>query len=242
MTINRCKGAKETFGSFASNGISDPYQDAGQYILRKPDRASSQLAKKPWAQSGCNKKVKKSEFAYIEQGPPDRPRPESKPRFGTRVKPEPFTSLNKIGYSEDPYERAQDLERAEYSRLNTKIMYRDQPFSNTVKQRGTFYPHNKTYGSERYFPEKKPAKPQPALFGAFKPGDPLKTGHNKCIGGRNGTTEEKYVEEQEPLWTFSPTKRHQTPWNGTAETKSMINSTTLNNFRNVNREKAMRPF
>ena len=50
--------------------------------------------------------MKKSEFMYTEHGPPARPVPEPLPRFGTRVKPEPFTNLNNIGYSEDPYERA----------------------------------------------------------------------------------------------------------------------------------------
>ena len=83
------------------------------------------LAQKPWVNSGCNRKVKKSEFFYTEVGPPDRPVPSSLPRFATRVKPEPFTDLNKIGYTEDPYERAQDLERDECMRLNNKIMYRD---------------------------------------------------------------------------------------------------------------------
>ena len=58
-----------------------------------------------------------------------------------------------------------------------------------------------TFGTNKYFSEKKPIEKQPPLFGAFKPGDPLKTGYNKCIGGRNGTTEEKYIEEREPIWT-----------------------------------------
>jgi len=63
-----------------------------------------------------NKKVRKSEFEYMELGPQTRPTPESKPRFSTRVKPEPFTNLNKIGYVEDPYERKQDLIREEYAK------------------------------------------------------------------------------------------------------------------------------
>ena len=176
----------------------------------------------------------------MEIGPPERPRPEPLPRFGTRVKPEPFTSKNQLGYSEDPYERAQDLERAEYRRHNGKILFRDQPWASTVKQRGTFFPNNKTYGTDRVFPEKPLRLTPPPLFGPFKDGDPLKTGYNKCIGGRNGTTEERYIEEQEPLWTLS--QKPAKPWNGVSQTKSMINFTTLNNFRNVNREKAMRPF
>ena len=84
--------------------------------MRRTDRSRSVLVKKPWVNSGCNKKVKKSEFFYTEVGPPERPTPDPLPRFATRVKPEPFTNLNKIGYAEDPYERAQDLERYEYMR------------------------------------------------------------------------------------------------------------------------------
>ena len=87
--------------------------------------------------------------------------------------------------------------------MNNKIVYRDQPWSNTVKQRGEFFPHKKTYGTDRTFPEKRPSVVEPPLFGSFKAGDPLKTGYNKCIGGRNGTTEEKYMEEQEALWPMS---------------------------------------
>lgn len=56
---------------------------------------------------------------YVEEGPPARPKPESKPRFATRVKAEPFTNQNNLGYSEDPYERAQDLEREEYAKQNS---------------------------------------------------------------------------------------------------------------------------
>lgn len=156
------------------------------------------------------------------------------------MKADPFTSLNKMGYSIDPFERAEDLGRADYREANDKILYRDQPFTNTVKQKGTFFPHHKTYGTDKEFPEKKPPVKQPPLYGPFKDGDPLKTGHNKCIGGRYGTSEEQYIEEQEPLWNV--TKKPTRPWNGVSQTKSMINFTTLNNFRNVNRETAMRPF
>ena len=101
MTINQCRGAKETFGKFESNALGDPFQDPGQYFLRKP-RSTSQ---KPRPFLTCsNKKVRKSEFEYKPQGPPARPTPEPLPRFGTRVKADPFTQFNRIGYSEDPYE------------------------------------------------------------------------------------------------------------------------------------------
>ena len=93
MTVNRCKDSKSTFGKFQSNALGDPYQDPGQYIMRKP-RSGSQVSKpKPFVTTS-NKKVRKSEFEYMPLGPPARPVPESAPRFGTRVKAEPFTNLN----------------------------------------------------------------------------------------------------------------------------------------------------
>ena len=155
MTINRCKDSKSTFGNFTSNALGDPYVDPGKYngSLRKP-RSNSQISKPFLAQS--NRKVRHSEFEYKPLGPPSRPVPESAPRFGTRVKAEPFTSLNKMGYSEDPYERKQDMNRDEYANQNGLIIHRDQPWSNTVRQRGTFYPNFTTYGTNIAFPEKKP--------------------------------------------------------------------------------------
>lgn len=66
-----------------------------------------------------------------------------------------------------------------------------------MRQRGTFQANFTTYGTNIAFPEKSQSAKKQPLFGAFKNGDPLKTGYNKCIGGRNGTTEEAYMEEME---------------------------------------------
>mmetsp|Transcript_31673 Transcript_31673/g.41940 ORF Transcript_31673/g.41940 Transcript_31673/m.41940 type:complete len:130 (+) Transcript_31673:55-444(+) len=61
MTINQCRGAKETFGNFKSNALGDPFQDPGQYFLRKPRSTST----KPRPFVTCsNKLVRKSEFEY----------------------------------------------------------------------------------------------------------------------------------------------------------------------------------
>lgn len=185
MTINGCKNTKSTFGKFASNALGDPYQDPGKY--NGSLRSSS--ACKPFVTSG-NKFVRKSEFEYIPLGPPKRSTPESAPRFATRVKAEPFTSLNKLGYSIEPFERKQDQEREGYGKRNSEILVRSQPWSNTVRQRGTFQPNFTTFGTNITFPEKKPAVKKPALFGPFKQGDPLHTGYNRCIGARTGTTED----------------------------------------------------
>ena len=76
------------------------------------------------------------------------------------------------------------------------------------------------------------------MFGAFKAGDPLHTGHNKCIGARNGTSEEAYMEEmeQDPVQYRKNVKSDM--WRGVTNGQSMMNSTTLNNFKNVNRERS----
>ena len=126
MTVNACGGTKATFEKFACPSSGEPYQDAGQYNMRKPDRARSTLEKsKPWVQSGANKKVKKSEYTYSAQGPPARPVADPMPRFKTRVTCDPFTNSNNVGYSEDPYERRQDQERYEYALQNGRILHRD---------------------------------------------------------------------------------------------------------------------
>lgn len=88
-----------------------------------------------------------------------------------------------IGYREDPFERKEDLTRAEYALQNSKIMYKNQPFSQVVKQHGTFIPHKMTYGTTKEFPEKPAASKFIPKYGPFKAGDLNHTGHNKTFGG-----------------------------------------------------------
>ena len=46
---------------------------------------------------------------------------------------EPFTNLNGIGYTEDPYERKEDISREEYAKLNGSILFKNQPFNHVVR-------------------------------------------------------------------------------------------------------------
>jgi len=66
----------------------------------------------------------------------------------------------------------------------------------------------------------------------------LKTGHNKCIGGHGRTSEDVYEEEREQ----DPVKYHKNVkadyWRGVTNSLTMMNSTSLNNFKNINRERA----
>lgn len=45
--------------------------------------------------------------------------------FYNRKTAEPFTSLNGIGYKEDPYERREDFSREDYAKLNSKILFKN---------------------------------------------------------------------------------------------------------------------
>jgi len=111
MTVNQCRGTKEGFGKFTSNALGDPYIEPGQYYLRKRGGSTP----KPFI-TCSNKLVRKSEFEYIPLGPPERPVPESAPRFATRVKADPITHFDRIGHSLDPYERSQDIGRDGYAK------------------------------------------------------------------------------------------------------------------------------
>jgi hypothetical protein len=252
VIINPCGKPKDTFEKLKSNAIGNPYVDAGQYDLRKGGprgagtghvnttmRSMSQPSgTKAFTYSGSQKLVKRSEFEHMHNGPPARPNPDSLKGFLSTVTPEPFTSMNKLGYHDEPFERAQDQARDAYAKQNGKILYRDQPFNHIVKQRGTFYPHFTTYGTNLAFPAKVPAVTQPPHYGAWKHGDPLHHAYNKTIGARNGCTEEKYLEEGEhdPIVFQKDVKRP--IWKTTTNELSMANSTVLNNTRNINKETA----
>lgn len=103
--------------------------------------------------------MRKSEFAYNDSDEKkgshalkafvDRPG-----GFYNRKTAEPFTSLNGIGYKEDPYERREDFSREDYAKLNSKIIFKNQPFNHVVRQHGTFYPNVLTFGTKQTFPEK----------------------------------------------------------------------------------------
>ena len=102
MTMTRNKGARETFGTFKSNGVGDPYQDRNKYHLREK---TAKTSPKPFT-TCSNKLIRRSEYVHMPNGVPERPTIGSYvPRFSTRVKTEAFTSLNDLRYEHDPYER-----------------------------------------------------------------------------------------------------------------------------------------
>ena len=66
----------------------------------------------------------------------------------------------------------------------------------------------------------------------------MKTGYNKCIGAKNGTSEELYMEEMEQDPIQYRKNVRQDVWKGVNNGRTMMNATTLNNYRNINRERA----
>jgi len=84
---------------------------------------------------------------------------------------------------EDGYERSEDMRKLDYQRRAALILDKQSPFTNSVRQRGTFDPFRKTYGSEMNFPNKLVPTKDPELFGAFRIGNLPKKGYNKCLGG-----------------------------------------------------------
>lgn len=120
MTVNPCKKANETFGSFISNSIGDPYVEPAKYHLR-----SNSFAEKPFINMHGNRTVAKSEFVHMHNGRPRVHTPEKAKGVHIKKDPEPFTNLNNVGYTEDPYERKEDIIRDEYSLNNSKILLRN---------------------------------------------------------------------------------------------------------------------
>ena len=151
--------------------------------------------------------------------------------------------MNKIGYSVEPYERRQDMGREEYAKQNNKILHRNEPWVNDVRQKTTFYPHFTTYGTSVAFPEKPKEVIKAPLFGAFKGGDPLHKGQgtDRYIGNNKGPVpkfEYQYLEEGEHDDIVFQKDSKRPIWKTTTNATSMANSTILNNNRNINKERA----
>lgn len=66
-----------------------------------------------------------------------------------------------------------------------------------MKQKGTFYPHEMTYGTTKQFNEKPQTPRFVPKYGPFTRGEPAHVGHNKTFGGRHGGSEQRYEEERE---------------------------------------------
>lgn len=116
MLAGPCRGSDKQFTAVGSTNIGDKYQDPGRFNqnLRggSPLQSiiNSVVHTTPFKTQG-NQAVKKAELKYREnvaepKGSQSlRPFVERMSGFYNRRGTEPFTNLNTIGYSIDPYER-----------------------------------------------------------------------------------------------------------------------------------------
>ena len=110
----------DTFEKLKSNAIGDTYVDPGQYFLRKSADGRPGTSASIFRPSGCNKKVRRSEFEHHHNGPHQRPQPEKKINFLTRSTMDLFQKS--VPYKEDLYENKEDVRRNQYIEDRTKIL------------------------------------------------------------------------------------------------------------------------
>jgi hypothetical protein len=92
-----------------------------------------------------------------------------------------------------------------------------------------------TFGTTKQFPEKVVKPAQGPMYGTFKIGDPLHTGHNKTFGGHGRSDEYNYLEEREEDLVKYQKNVTKPIWRKTAQmSKTMQNSSVSHNARNVN--------
>lgn len=153
VITNPSRGTMDTFEKLKSNAIGDTYVDPGQYFLRKSVDGRPGSSGSVFRPSGCNKKVRRSEFQHLHNGPPQRPQPEKKTNFLARSTLDLFQQ--RVPYTEDLYENKDDVKRSQYILHREKILNLQRPYTSTVRQRGTFYSEKLTFGSDRDFPNVK---------------------------------------------------------------------------------------
>lgn len=115
------------------------------------------------------------EFNEHKPGAKDTPK-----NFMTRSTYEPFQKS--MVYTEDAYERKEDMRKLDYQRRAALILDKGQPYTTSVFQHGCFDPHRKTYGSDGNFPFKPKYKVADPHYGPFRIGNLPKKGYNKTIG------------------------------------------------------------
>jgi hypothetical protein len=102
----------------------------------------------------------------------------------------PGSFQKKTAYVDDAYERREDMRKLDYQRRAALILDKSSSFRSSVKQRGPFEALRKTYGTDKFFPEKYIPQNPKESYGAFRIGDLAKQGHNSTLG-----VTPKYIED-----------------------------------------------
>lgn len=103
------------------------------------------------------------EYDHRNPGPKN-----SKTNFLTKHPNQTFSQG--FNYVEDAYERKEDMRKLDYQRRAAQILDKNQPYTSSVFQHGTFDPLRKTFGTEKGFGRKMDIKSDPPSFGPFKIG------------------------------------------------------------------------
>lgn len=82
------------------------------------------------------------------------------------------------------------MRKLDYQRRAALILDKKAHYTTSVKQRGTFDPFRKTFGTEMSFPVKGKKVISPPSFGPFKIGNLPKKGYNANIGANP-----QYIED-----------------------------------------------
>ena len=121
-------------------------------------------------------------------------------------------------YTEDAYERKEDMRKLDYQRRAALILDKSKPYTTAVYQHGTFDPHRKTFGGNEGFPSKPGYKVKPPQYGAFRIGNLPKQGYNKTIGENPPYAEDPLIDNvayqkdmRGPIWR-DPTHSTTTPF------------------------------
>lgn len=170
----------DTFGKLETNAVGDEFQDPGKYFLRQ-DAGKRSISSKCFKPNGGHKLVRHSEFLHMKEFNEHKPGAKDTPKnFMTRSTYEPFQKS--MVYTEDAYERKEDMRKLDYQRRAALILDKGQPYTTSVFQHGCFDPHRKTYGSDGNFPFKPKYKVADPHYGPFRIGNLPKKGYNKTIG------------------------------------------------------------
>lgn len=77
----------------------------------------------------------------------------------------------KYQYTEDAYERKEDMRKLDYQRRAALILDKSKPYTTAVYQHGTFDPFRKTYTNQGGFMSQPQRKQDPPQFGPFRIGN-----------------------------------------------------------------------
>ena len=209
------KTTTDTFQKLQSNAIGDEFVDPGQYFLRKG--AGSKSVSKCFKPSGGPKLTKHSEFLHFKEFDDHKAGPRNIPiNFMARSTADAFRKKNI--YSEDAYERKEDMRKLDYQRRAAIILDKSKPYTTSVMQHGTFDNFRKTFGNDGDFPEKPKYLVKAPSFGPFRIGNLPKHGYNKTIGANHAYAEDPLEDNvayqkdvRGPIWR-DPTNSTSTPW------------------------------